>query len=235
MIKTRVIPVILWSGIGAVKTVQFRRPPRFVGSMMQQIRVYERRDVDEIVILDIDATRVGRGPRINEIREFASHLFCPLTVGGGVRSVEDVGDLLRNGADKVVIKTAGPRVIAEASKKFGAQAIVAAIDIMDNEAWVAALIAQGAAQRGAGEILLTSIIRDGTMTGYDLESIRSITGAVSIPVVANGGAGSPEHMGEAIKAGAHAVAASSLFLFTETTPADCKTYLSSQGIPVRLP
>jgi cyclase len=214
--------------------------------MQDRIRLLERRDVDELIILDVAATPNGRGPRFDEVRALCDNLFCPVTIGGGVRNVEDIRNLLAGGADKVSINTAGlenPSLVSEASKKFGAQAVVVSIDARDG--WVvrncgsrtcrtAVEWARNADALGAGEILLTSVERDGTLQGYDLDLIHSVSSAVDIPVIAAGGCGSYEHMQQALDAGAHAVASGAMFQFCEATPKGAARFLHEQGIATRL-
>jgi cyclase len=214
--------------------------------MDDRLRVIERRDVDELIILDVAATPENRGPRFDEISRFCENLFCPVTVGGGVRNVNDIARLLRSGADKVAVNTVAierPELVSEAAQRFGSQAIVASIDVrgglvasccgsVDTDrppvAWAHEL-----EHRGAGEILLTSVDRDGTLSGYDLDLIEEIAGAVSIPVIACGGCGSYEHMHQALSAGAHAVAAGAMFQFTETTPKGASRHLKAEGFHTR--
>ena len=252
MLKVRVMPTLLYKNLGLVKGIAFDSWRR-IGGVLQSIKVYNLRQVDELVFLDIAATLEDRRPDFQAIDEFADACFMPMTVGGGVRSLEDVEKLLKVGADKVAINTAVLHIrglIPEAARRFGAQCIVASIDArrMANgrhevfthagtrgTGQIAAAVARSVTGEGAGEILLTSIDRDGTMGGYDLELIKSVTEAVDVPVVASGGAGSYEDMYEAIAiAGASAVAAASIFHFSEQTPRGAKEYLSQRGIPVRL-
>lgn len=220
---------------------------RSVGQLRQAIRIYELRNVDELVLLDIGATPSGAGPNVSFVRDFASELFCPVTVGGGVRTLEHIRNLLAAGADKVAINTSAietPDLIDAAANKFGAQAVVVSIDVKDGyvrthcgkkqEARTPIEWAQEVEARGAGEILLNAIDRDGTLTGYDTDQIRSVAAAVGIPVVACGGAGTYEHMKEALDAGAHAVAASAMFHFCDSTPRGAAQYLASQGYPTRI-
>ena len=219
---------------------------------MQAIKVYNLREVDELVFLDISATIESREPDFETIDELADECFMPLTVGGGVRSVDDVGRLLRVGADKVSLNTAAvthPDVISAAAERFGTQCVVVSIDarrVGDGyEVWTGAGtrptgidpvgLAVEAERRGAGEILLTSIDRDGTMEGYDIDLTARVTSAVSIPVIASGGAGTYDHMVSAIsEGGAAAIAAASIFHFTQQTPLEAKQHLRARGFPVRL-
>ena len=205
--------------------------------MKDRLRVIERRDVDELIILDIAATPNNRGPRFDEIREFCDNLFCPVTIGGGVRTLDDIRQLLLCGADKVSIKTEAfrnPDFVKQASDKFGAQAIVVSVDVRSGEEDEARNSARFYEGLGAGEILLNSIDRDGTMAGYDLGLIEAVSSAVSIPVIACGGAGSYEDFEKAINAGAHAAAAGALFQFCDATPKGACRYLHEKGFSVRL-
>lgn len=251
-LKTRVIPTLLFREFGLVKGIGFHSW-RSIGSAMQAVKVYNLREVDELVFLDITATRDNCPPDFDTIDELADECFMPLTVGGGVRSVEDAKRLLGVGADKVAIGTAAvesPGVVSDIANKFGSQCAVVSIDFRrmpDGRAVVftrcgtieTAYTPEGLAReveaRGAGEILLQSIDRDGTMQGYDIDVIRAVCDAVSIPVIASGGAGSYEDLARAIvDGGASAVAAASMFHFTQQTPIEAKKHLAEQGIPVRL-
>jgi len=251
MLKIRVMPTLLFKEVGLVKGVAFDSWRR-VGAAMQAVKVYNMREVDELVFLDITATRDGRPPDYAAIDELADECFMPLTVGGGVRSVEDVRRLLQVGADKISLNTAAveqPQLIHQIAGRFGSQCVVVSIDARRTEAGYEVFTHSGtrptgrdpvqtarqAAELGAGEILLTSIDRDGTMNGYDLELVRAVSAAVPIPVIASGGAGNYQHMAEALRVGgANAVAAASIFHFTEQTPLEAKQYLASQGFRVRL-
>ena len=251
MLKVRVIPTLLWKTVGLVKGVGFTSWRR-VGPVLPAIKVYDARDVDELLLVDITATQQGAEPDCTSVSGFADECFVPFTVGGGVKSVEQIQRLLRAGADKVAINTAAygsPHLVEQACGRFGAQCVVASIDARRHgdgtyhcyshcgtvatserpDVWAREL-----EKRGAGEILITSIDRDGTMEGYDLELIRQVVGAVNLPVIASGGAGNYEHMRQAIQeAGASAVAAASLFHFTEQTPAGAKKHLAAAGVPIR--
>ena len=251
MLKTRIIPTLLWKNFGLVKGVGFDSWRR-VGPVLPAIKVYNTREVDELVLVDIMASQDKTEPDWDSVHDFADECFVPLTVGGGITSVQQIQNLLRAGADKVSINSAAyadPRLVEQAAKRFGAQCIVASIDARRGadasyscfshsgsvatgrraDEWARELEA-----RGAGEILLTSIERDGTLSGYDLELIESVVRAVNVPVIASGGAGNYQHMRQAIEqAGASAVAAASMFHFTEQTPAEAKAALEAAGIPVR--
>jgi cyclase len=252
MIKTRIIPTLLYKNYGLIKGVRFDSWRR-VGSLLQSVKVYSMRGVDELVFLDISATRENRRPDLELIDDFADECFMPLTVGGGIQTVEDVRLLLKSGADKVAINSAAvrsPEIIRDAAKNFGSQCVVASIDVKKDsknkfEVYIESgtratgvdpvVAAKKMEELGAGEILLTSIDRDGTMLGYDIDLIRQITSSVSIPVIASGGAGPLENILEALTKGkASALAAASIFHFTEVTPMDIKKYLAGEGVPVRI-
>lgn len=250
MLKVRVIPSLLFKHVGLVKGIQFDSWRR-TGSTMQTVKVYNLREVDEMIFLDITATREGRLPDFETVDDIADECFVPLGVGGGVRTLDDVRRLLSVGADKVVVGSSAvehPELVSAIAERFGSQCAVVSIDVKraprGYEVWSHSgtvltefdpiVYARAMEERGAGEILLTSIDRDGTMRGYDIELIQQVTAAVRIPVIASGGAGSYEDMAEAVRAGASAVAAASIFHFTEMTPLEAKRYLHGQGIAVRL-
>ncbi len=253
MLKVRVIPTLLWKQFGLVKGVGFDSWRR-VGPVLPAVKVYNRREVDELILVDIVANQSDGDPDFESIDEFGQDCFVPLTVGGGIRRIEQVQRLLRAGADKVSVNTAAyerPGLIEEIARRHGVQCVVASIDVrQDGErgwrcfshsgttdtgknvvAWAREL-----QDRGSGELLVTSIDRDGTMQGYDLALIEAVVKAVDIPVIASGGAGKYQHMIDAVKkAGASAVAAASMFHFTEQTPAEAKSAMANAGIPVRIP
>jgi cyclase len=233
VLAKRIIPTLLKRGDALVKGERFNGW-RTVGHVEQAARIHQARVVDELCILDIAATPEGRGPDLKAIERLTADCFMPLTVGGGVRTIEDVDGLLRAGADKVSIHTrACSGVVEEAASRFGSQAVVVAIDLM-GECDAGAAVAREMEARGAGEILLTSMAREGTMEGYDLDLIRAVSSAVDIPVVAHGGCSGPADMLAAIRAGASAVAAGALFQFTDHTPRSCAQFLQANGVEVRL-
>ncbi len=250
MLKVRIIPTLLWKGNGLVKGMGFDSWRR-VGTVLPAIKVYTMRHVDELVIFDITATDEGKAPDYDTIADWAQECFVPVIIGGGVRTLEHIKGLLRCGADKIAINSAAydcPELISNAAFKFGSQCVVVSIDAKrtpsgDYECYSHSgkkptgkkvyEWAKRCEELGAGEILITSIDRDGTMQGYDLELIGEVARAVSIPVIASGGAGNPFHMLEALRCGASAVAAASIFHFTEQTPAEVKAILHREGIPVR--
>ncbi|QUS39108.1 imidazole glycerol phosphate synthase subunit HisF [Tardiphaga alba] len=252
MLKTRVMPTLLFKNVGLVKGVGFESWRR-VGTALQSIRVYNLREVDELILLDIGATPNGSKPNFNEIDELADNCFMPMTVGGGVSTIEDIRSLLAVGADKVSINSAAiatPDLIRDGARQFGTQCIVVSMDIKranDGAVEVISHCGTTATGRdavswakevealGAGEILLTSIERDGTMTGYDVDLVRDVSSAVNIPVIASGGCGNYEHMAEVLLGSqAAAVAAASIFHFTEQTPLEAKRYLADRGFRMRL-
>lgn len=251
MLKVRVIPTLLWKNFGLVKGVAFDSWRR-VGTVLPAIKVYNTREVDELILVDIEATARQADPDYESVAEFSAECFVPLSVGGGIRTLDQITRLLHAGADKVAINSAAydtPALIESAASRFGSQCVVASVDVRKHAdgryecfsrcgtratgrepvSWAREL-----ESRGAGEILLTAIERDGTMTGYDLELIAAVTAQTRIPVIASGGAGSYAHMAAAVLQGrASAVAAAAMFHFTEQTPLAAKEYLAGQGIAVR--
>lgn len=251
MLKVRIMPTLLYKDVGLVKGVGFDSWRR-IGSAMQTVKVYNLRQVDELVLLDIRATLDGRGPDLAAVDELADECFMPLTVGGGVRTIDDVHALLMVGADKVSMNTAAiekPELIREVADRFGSQCAVVSIDARRQsdgtyEVFTHAgtrdtgldpvTVARNAERMGAGEILLTSIDHDGAMDGYDLDLTLMVTAAVQLPVIASGGAGTYQDMADVLGQGhASAVAAASMFHFTEQTPLEAKRYLGELGFAVR--
>jgi cyclase len=247
----RVIPCLDVTDGRVVKGVEFVNL-RDAGDPVEMAAVYNREGADELVFLDITASSDSRNTMVDVVRRTADQVFIPLTVGGGIRSVEDIRILLSAGADKISINTAAlarPELISEGADIFGTQCITVAIDArrvefgrwevythggrrptgIDVAEW-----ASRAAELGAGEILLTSMDQDGTLTGYDLTLLEAVSSAVNIPVIASGGAGMLDHFAEALQPGrADAVLAASLFHFGTMRIADVKTHLRKQGLPVR--
>ncbi len=235
MLKTRIIPTLLWKDVGLVKGMKFDSWRR-VGTVLPAIKVYNTREVDELILVDITATREGNDPDYDSIADFTAECFVPLTVGGGVKNLEQIKKLLRAGADKIAINSAAysdPNLIQQAANLFGKQCVVVSIDARQlaegqyecySHSGTQAtgqqphIWAKTVAALGAGEILLTSIDHDGTMQGYDLELIRQVAASVNIPVIASGGAGNYEDMYQAIVARASAVA---------------EKYLENKGVPTR--
>ena len=253
MLAKRVIPCLDVDRGRVVKGTNFLNL-RDAGDPVEVAARYEREGADELVFLDICASHEGRDTMIDVVRRTAEVVFMPLTVGGGIRTLDDIRNLLNAGCDKVSINSTAvrdPEFVAAAAKRFGSQCIVVSIDAkktapdrwevfvqggrkptgLDAVAWATAAV-----QRGAGEIVLNSIDADGTKAGYDLAITRRISEAVGVPVVASGGAGTLDHMVEVLDAGkADAVLAASIFHFGTYTVSDVKRYLAQHGVPVRLP
>ena len=251
MLSRRIIPCLDVNAGRVVKGVKFQEL-RDAGDPVQCARAYDAQGADELVFLDITASSDNRGIMRDVVAATAEQCFMPLTVGGGLRSVSDIEAMLRSGADKVSLNTAAikaPSLVRAASDRFGAQCIVVAIDAkrepgggwrvfthggrnptaLDAVRWAAE-----AAALGAGEILLTSMDADGTQTGYDCELTRAVSDAVGVPVIASGGAGTPEHFAEVLERGhASAALAASLFHFGTLTIPQVKSHLAARGLPVR--
>ncbi len=260
MLAKRVIPCLDVKDGRVVKGVNFVDLVD-AGDPVEQAKIYDQEGADELVFLDITATHEARDIVIDMVRRVADTVFIPFTVGGGIRTVEDMRAILLAGADKVSVNSAAvhnPQLIGEAARRFGSQCIVVAIDArrrvgddldkrgpgwdvyvsggrintgLDAVEW-----AQEAERRGAGEILLTSMDGDGTQEGYDVSLTRAISDAVHIPVIASGGAGKPEDFAQAVTAGgASAALAASLFHFRQLSIRAVKDHLQQQGVPVRIP
>lgn len=246
MLAVRIIPTLLTRGRQLVKGRCFDSW-RSVGVAAQAVRIHQSRGVDELAILDITATAEGRGPDIDLIASLSETCFMPISVGGGIKSVQSVRDLLNAGADKVILGTAAhenPRLIHDIACTVGSQAVTVSIDVKSGTVWTHSgtvdtgldplLYAALVEKNGAGEILLSSIDRDGTMEGYDLDLIKRISRAVHIPVIASGGAGTYSDFHKAILAGADAVAGGAIFQFSDATPKGAAEYLASHNVEVRL-
>ncbi len=249
----RIIPCLDVKDGRVVKCVNFLNP-RDAGDPAETAAAYDREGADELVFLDINASADSRATQLEWVRQVASKVFIPFTVGGGIRTVEDFRAILREGADKIAVNSAAimnPQLISDAADKFGSQCVVVAIDAKrraDGSGWniyknggrvdmgIDALEWVTKAERlGAGEILLTSMDGDGTKAGYDLELTRAVSETVKIPVIASGGAGKLEHFYEAlVDAGAEAVLAASLFHYRELEIREVKEYLRSRGVSVRI-
>ncbi len=249
----RIIPCLDVAHGRVVKGINFVQL-RDAGDPVEQARAYDAQGADEICYLDISASPEGRGTLLEVVARTASQIFTPLTVGGGVRTVADAEALLEAGADKIAVNTAAirtPELVAEIAARFGSQAIVVAIDAkrrspreadgweifshggrtpegLDAVAWSRRL-----ADLGAGELLVTSMDRDGTGHGYDTELVRAVATAVSVPVIASGGVGELAHLADGLLAGADAVLAASIFHFGRHTIAEAKAYLAGRGLVVR--
>ncbi|WP_336485461.1 imidazole glycerol phosphate synthase subunit HisF [Methylobacterium nigriterrae] len=256
MLKTRIIPCLDVKDGRVVKGVQFLEL-RDAGDPVESAKAYDAAGADELCFLDITASHEARGTLLDVVSRTAEACFMPLTVGGGVRTVEDIRTLLLAGADKVSINTAAvkePDFVARAAEKFGAQCIVVAIDAKrvsapgEPAAWQifthggrvptgidAIAFARTVAAKGAGELLVTSMDRDGTRSGYDLALTRAITEAVRVPVIASGGVGSLEDLVAGVaEGGASAVLAASIFHFGEVSVAEAKAHMAAAGLAMRL-
>ncbi len=230
MLRARVIPCLLLRNGGLVKTVRFGKPT-YIGDPINAVRIFNDKEVDELVFLDIGEDRAARGPNFDLLADIASQAFMPFGYGGGIRTIDHVRRLYALGVEKVIVNTAAaddPELISEAVRQAGSSGVVASMDVRRNwlgrySVWVDSgrrdtgaepvAWAKRLESLGAGEILLTSIDRDGTMGGYDTELIDRVAHAVSVPVVASGGAGTVGHLREAVDRGASAVAAGSLFVY----------------------
>ena len=251
MLKSRIIPCLDVKNGRVVKGINFV-DLKDAGDPVEQAKIYSDGGADEICFLDITASNENRDTIYDVVERTSKKCFVPLTVGGGVRTVEDINKLLNCGADKVSINTAAvenPKIIEESSKKFGSQCIVVAIDAKKkNDKWeifthggrnnsgINALeFAKKMENNGAGELLVTSMDRDGTQVGYDNELMSNITALVNIPVIASGGVGNLDHLVDGIKLGnASAVLAASIFHYGKHSVKEAKEYLASKGIPVRI-
>ncbi len=251
MLKTRVVGVLVIRNGIVVQSIQFKRYLP-VGRVSIAVEYLNRWGIDDIVLLDMDATPQGRPPNFEKIREYSRFCQVPLTVGGGVRSVKDMENLLQSGADRIALNAsaiANPRLISEGARFFGAQCMVVSIDARrkpDGNYEVFShsgtrptghspeTLARQLEELGAGEILLTAIDQDGMKRGFDLELINRVAEAVDIPLVACGGAGHPQHLLEACRLGISGVAAGNFYHYTEHSVIVAKSYLHTAGINVRL-
>ncbi|MBI1404882.1 MAG: imidazole glycerol phosphate synthase subunit HisF [Caulobacter sp.] len=252
MLKVRVIPCLDVKDGRVVKGVNFLAL-RDAGDPVEQATAYDAAGADELMFLDITASSEGRGAILEVIARTADVCFMPVSVGGGVRTVEDARRLLRAGADKVSVNTAAvedPDLISRLADAFGSQAVVCAVDAKSRDTGGWGVFTYGgrrdvgldaidyaalAVEKGAGEILLTSMDRDGAKTGYDIGLLRAVTEAAAVPVIASGGAGEVRHLVEAVRDGhADAVLAASIFHFGEVTIAGAKQAMAAAGLPVRL-
>jgi cyclase len=249
MLARRIIPCLDVSGGRVVKGVHFESL-RDAGDPVSQAARYDAEGADELVFLDISATHEERRTTLDMVSQVADTVFIPVTVGGGIRSVSDGSEALRAGADKIAVNTAAvrdPALVDRLASSFGTQCIVAAVDAKRIGGRFTVMVRGGREQTsleaiewirklealGAGEILLTSMDRDGTQAGYDLPLLRAAAAAVRIPVIASGGAGKLAHLAEALDAGAHGVLAASIFHFQGCSIPEARAFLRSSGFPVR--
>jgi len=251
MLAKRIIPCLDIDQGRVVKGVNFVNI-RDAGDPVEQARIYDQMGADELVFLDITASHEKRDIVAGMVRQVADQVFLPLTVGGGIRGADDMRVILRAGADKISINSAAvkdPTILSDGARRFGSQCVVLAIDAKgkDDGSWEVYIYggrqatgmdavewARRGVEQGAGEILLTSMDRDGTLAGYDLELTRTVASAVDVPVIASGGAGNVEHFAEAVTTGeADAALAASLFHDNVLTIGEVKRHLLSQGIPIR--
>ncbi len=250
MLKVRIIPCLDVDNGRVVKGINFENLID-AGDPVKQAQFYSLEGADELCLLDITASSDNRDTIYDMVEKVASVCFIPFTVGGGVRKVEDIRKLLNHGADKVCINSAAvknPQIVKEAAKKFGSQCIVVAVDAKKNKDFYEVYINGGRVptgidavswikkmqELGAGEILLTSMDKDGTKSGYDLELLQIISQNTNIPVIASGGVGALEHLEEGIQSGASAVLAASIFHFKTHSIKEAKKFLQSKNIPVRI-
>lgn len=252
MLRKRVIPILLLKNAGLVKTRQFKNP-KYVGDPINAVRIFNDKEVDELVFLDISATPNKRKPNFDLIKDIATEAFMPFAYGGGIHSIGDIEKLFSNGVEKVILNTAAfekPDLISEAARIYGSQSIVASVDVkktlfkgrqivtrcgMQKKGGNFINIIKELEQFGVGEIIINSIDNDGMMHGYDLELIKQVSNAVSIPVVAAGGAGNIDDFQKAItQGGASAVAAGSMFVFTGPHRAVLISYPSYDDLESRI-
>ncbi|KPU81982.1 imidazole glycerol phosphate synthase [SAR11 cluster bacterium PRT-SC02] len=251
MLKNRIIPCLDVKNGRVVKGINFVEL-KDAGDPVEQAKIYSEGGADEICFLDITASNENRATIYDVVKNTSKQCFVPLTVGGGVRSVDDINKLLNCGADKVSINTAAvknPKLVEKSSKKFGSQCIVVAIDAKKNKnTWEiythggrknskinAIDFAKKMENCGAGEILITSMDRDGTQSGYDIDLVRKVSSETNIPIIASGGVGKLDHLAEGIKLGkASAVLAASIFHYGKYSINEAKKYLKLNGIPVRI-
>ena len=251
MLKYRIIPCLDVKDGRVVKGVNFENLTD-AGDPVSQAQFYYQAGADELCFLDINASKENRSTMFEMVKKVAEKCFIPFTVGGGVSKIEDFSTLLKCGADKISINSSAienPQLIRDASKKFGAQCVVVAIDVKKNSSGNYEVFTRGgskatgldainwaieAQKLGAGEILLTSMDRDGTKSGYDLDLLQKISSVTNIPLIASGGVGTLEHLAQGLKSGASAVLAASIFHFKTHSVQEAKEYLKSQNLAVRI-
>jgi imidazole glycerol-phosphate synthase subunit HisF len=249
MLARRIIPCLDVAGGRVVKGTHFESL-RDAGDPVAQASRYDADGADELVLLDISASPEARTTTMEMVGRVAEAVFIPFTVGGGIRSVQDAGAVLRAGADKIAVNTAAvrtPPLVSQLAESFGSQCVVVAVDVKRTAGRFTVMVNGGREEApldaiewcrrvealGAGEILLTSMDRDGTGQGYDLPLLKQVSGAVNLPVIASGGAGRLAHLAEALEAGAHGVLAATIFHFQESSLPRARAYLQERGYPVR--
>ena len=249
MLARRIIPCLDVAGGRVVKGVHFEAL-RDAGDPVEQAARYDAEGADELVFLDISASPSARQTTLDMVSRVADSIFIPFTVGGGIRSVADAGAALRAGADKITVNTAAvhdPSLVSRLAESFGSQCVVAAVDVKRVDGRLRVMVNGGRERTdlegvewcrrlqtlGAGEILLTSMDKDGTGAGYDLPLIEAASREVDIPVIASGGAGNLQHLAEALEAGAHGVLAATIFHYRESSLPRARAYLRERGYPVR--
>jgi cyclase len=251
MLKKRIIPKFLLRDGRLVKYVRFFEEERAAGNPVSTAKVYNDYGADELIILDIVPSAASKAATRAMVEQMSREIFMPFTLGGGVASLDDIGAFLRSGADKVAINSAAvrrPAFVAEAARRYGSQCITVSIDYKEVAPGLFRVLIDGGREAtphdpvdwarrmqdaGSGEVLLTSIDRDGTMSGYDLEMVERLDALLEVPLVVSGGAGSVQHCIDALAAGASAIAISSLFLFTDHSPIKLRSHLWSRGVAVR--
>ncbi len=249
MLKKRIIPIILLDGFSVLKTINFKQR-RNLGSPITVVRTYNTRNVDELILLDIDASSQNRPIDKFTIQDIAQECFMPLTVGGGIRTIDDIRDLLSIGADKIAINTRAlenPTFISEAANIFGSQCVVVSVDVMEDGDEKYSVFSKGKVvdgllffdwivkieKMGAGELLINNVTKDGTMSGANVELAEKVSALVSIPVIYAGGISGPKDAALVAMTNVSAVGISSIFHFTDSTPEDCRLAFKMNGIPVR--
>lgn len=247
MLKNRIIPILTFNGLGLVKTKGFKNP-RMVGNPVQTARVYNSRGVDELIFLDIYATKQSRNINLSLVKEVIKECYMPVSIGGGIQTIDQINDLLKIGADKVVIKSKAltdKKFLKEAINFFGSQCICISVDVLFvnnnyliyNDLGLKIFLEEFITEMSlinAGEFLVNSVNNDGVMNGFDIDLINKVEKMTTIPVIAAGGGGKPEHYSTLFnKTKINAVASSSIFHFTQYTPLDIKNELKKFNFPVR--
>lgn len=247
MLRTRIIPVLLMKDGGLVKTVKFSKE-RYIGDPINAVKIFNQKEADELVLLDIGSTKAGLGPNFDEIKEIISEAFMPIGYGGGIRNLYDIEQLFKIGVEKVIINSAAfedLNLVKEAANIYGSQSIVVSVDVKkDLFGGYSAFVKSGTKKikskledllkslqdYGAGEILLNNIDRDGTMLGYDLELIKKVSKILTVPLVVVGGAGQIKDLKDAISVGASAVAAGSFFIYQGVHKAVLISYVTHENL-----